>query len=579
MTENDDDLNYNVVADEKRIENELYGKVEDVGENKGNISMDQVGKPSNFGKFTAGSGRGETIEGFKHLNQSITVEAMHDKIKRNLENDEEEDENNDADPESLNPRGEDDDLNKTIGDIFTLQMFGRRDPKEKMQPFDTSRASLVERMLHPMYYGSLRGSVLALTTMCMDATSALVLATRCKDLGVINFCLLIILGGFIANRTLNFMAKSAKSLSERDYSRVVKLILGKNAGVFLDCIISLFVFGVEISFQVIIYSLIGRIYYEIFLGIYVDKDKYKTFDDFKLDVWDKAIIKFPVMYCVALLAMPFCLLKDVSKMKYASLFGILALAYTIIVLIAQCPFYVMDFLKTHSIKDMNWIDIRGSFKRENNFSFFGGVATVFYLYSCHQGAFPVYKTLHNNTTRRIKKVFRNSILLDICLFCTSAFVSFLTTPLDPDDLIVYRKSIFTHDYFMLIARVGIVINLYFSIPINYSALRISILELVFGDTNLTTVKNISITLFVLFITSSIGALYADILAYIALLGGFSSVIYCYLMPGLMYVASRKEKIKICSPGSIGIILLVGTITFLGYTSGVITIILEMILKK
>jgi amino acid permease len=110
------------------------------------------------------------------------------------------------------------------------------------------------------------------------------------------------------------------------------------------------------------------------------------------------------------------------------------------------------------ISQMNWFDIRKAFSIDDGIPFFGGVATVFYIYSCHAGAFPVFKTLKNNTTRRIKKVFRRSILLDIMVYTLVAAASFITCPLDPPELILYRENLkgFDPDYFIIIAKIGII---------------------------------------------------------------------------------------------------------------------------
>ena len=66
------------------------------------------------------------------LNQTINA---HNKIAQNLAYDSqaEIDENNDAEPEDLNAR-DPNDMNKTLDDIFVLQIYGRRDPKEKTIP-------------------------------------------------------------------------------------------------------------------------------------------------------------------------------------------------------------------------------------------------------------------------------------------------------------------------------------------------------------------------------------------------------------------------------------------------------------
>ena len=63
---------------------------------------------------------------------------------------------------------------------------------------------LLDRMLHPIQYGSLRGSIFALSSMCLEAGS-LVLAVRCEQFGLVNFLIAIILGGLLAYWNLRMM--------------------------------------------------------------------------------------------------------------------------------------------------------------------------------------------------------------------------------------------------------------------------------------------------------------------------------------------------------------------------------------
>ena len=478
----------------------------------------------------------------KGLNQTINA---HNKIAQNLadEDEEETDENNDAEPEELDARSPGD-MNKTLDDIWTLQIYGRRDPKEKYVPFESKNAKFFDRILHPMQYGSLRGSVFGLSSMCLEAGS-MVLAIRCQQFGMIPFLCFLVLGGLVAYWCLVMMIKAGKSVKEKNYSKVVKTILGDKVGVFMDVNIALYLFGALISFQVIIYQVIGAVVYDIMdIAGSIDKNEYADFPKYLENYWgQKLYLKFPIMLGVAALVFPLCLLKDISKMRLASLFGVLALVYSIIVVVIESFFYLFNE-HWDIIGDMNWIDFRNAFKLgKGGIPFFGGIATVFYIYSCHAGAFPVYKTLRNNTTRRIKKVFRLSILLDIGVYFTIAAASFLTAPKDPPDLILYRPNLksFSPDYFILIAKIGIICNLFFSTPANYAGFRLSFFELVWGNTNITTMKNFFVTLGVLLVVVLIGALYDKILEYIELLGGFCSVIYTILIPGLIYV--KNENIK------------------------------------
>ena len=174
---------------------------------------------------------------------------------------EEVDENNDAEPEELVQR-DPDDMNKTLDDIFVLQMYGRRDPREKYVPFESKNAKFFEKLLHPMQYGSLRGSIFGLSSMCLEAGS-MVLAIRCKQFGMINFLVFLVLGGLVAYWCLIMMIKAGKNIKEKNYSKVVKNILGHKVGIFMDVNIALYLFGALVSFQVIIYQVLGAVIYDI----------------------------------------------------------------------------------------------------------------------------------------------------------------------------------------------------------------------------------------------------------------------------------------------------------------------------
>ena len=510
----------------------------------------------------------------KGLNQTINA---HNKIAQNLAYDSQEeiDENNDAEPEDLNAR-DPNDINKTLDDIFVLQIYGKRDPKEKNVPFESKNAKFFERILHPMQYGSLRGSIFGLSSMCLEAGS-MVLAIRCKQFGMINFLIFLILGGVVAYWCLVMMIKAGKSIKEKNYSKVVKTILGQKVGVFMDVNIALYLFGALISFQVIIYQMIGAVAYDIMdmMGN-IDKIEYPNYVKYKEEYWStKLYLKFPIMIGVALLVFPLCLLKDISKMRFASLFGVLALIYSIIVVIIESFFYLFNE-NLELVSQMNWIDISPAFDINAGVPFFGGIATVFYIYSCHAGAFPVYKTLKNNTTKRIKKVFRRSIMLDVSVYFTIAAASYITSPLNPPELILYRPNLsgFSPDYFILIAKVGIICNLFFSTPANYAGFRLSFFELLWGNTNITNMKNLFVTSGVLLVVVLIGALYDKILEYIELFGGFCSVIYCILIPGLIYV--KNDNLKISRLNKYVTVGIVSTLVIIGYTSGILTILFNMV---
>ena len=167
-------------------------------------------------------------------------------------------------------------------------------------------------------------------------------------------------------------------------------------------------------------------------------------------------------------------------------------------------------------------------------------------------------------------------MLDISVYFCVAAASFITSPINPPELILYREDLeqFSPDYFIIAAKVGIIFNLFFSTPANYAGLRISLFELIWGNSEITNTKNFLVTFFILLLVVTTGALYDEILEYIELLGGFCSVIYCFLIPGLIYVKNNKYPAK--SFINIITVFILIILLLIGYTSGILTILLNMV---
>jgi amino acid permease len=178
-------------------------------------------------------------------------------------------------------------------------------------------------------------------------------------------------------------------------------------------------------------------------------------------------------------------------MRVTSLFSIIGLIYAIVVIIIECPWYYQHYIDYIYNKDdpkthINWFDFSAGF--DSNLNFFRGSATVFFAYTCHVGAFPVYKTLKNNQQRRINKVFQRSILLDFVVYVIVGICGYLTQPINTPDLIINRDNILTNDFAMILARLVMAINLVLSTPANFNAFRLSILGIVWDTDEVTNKK-------------------------------------------------------------------------------------------
>ena len=82
----------------------------------------------------------------------------------------------------------------------------------------------------------------------------------------------------------------------------------------------------------------------------------------------------------------------------------------------------------------------------------------FFVFACHPGIFPVYKSLKNNTEKRINNVIMRSVGLNLIIYLLITICGFLTSPISKEPLIIFRKKIFDNDIFMTIAKISLALD-------------------------------------------------------------------------------------------------------------------------
>ena len=161
-------------------------------------------------------------------------------------------------------------------------------------------------------------------------------------------------------------------------------------------------------------------------------------------------------------------------------------------------------------------------------------------------------------------------LLTTVLHYISITCSFLTDPVTPEDLIVFRKSKDSgKDIAMTIAKLFVAISLMFTFPGYYFTLRLSIAN---SCTNgqIKPLFNYIVTFASCFGCCLVAAVYDKILNYLNYVGGFLSVFICYLNPCILCIKTSGKPFtywKNILELSIAILLSV-----IGVTAGILTII-------
>ena len=414
---------------------------------------------------------------------------------------------------------------------------------------------------------------LLMTNACLG-TTIFTFALKAKTFGLVWFLLAVVLVGIINYWTIMAGAKASSKYNEDDYSELTEKILGKKARFILNCILVLYSYACMMCFLALLFPLFGR-----FIQNIVYNKRYETYDDFLDDKWGKLYIKVPFYIGASLAISLMCLIDDINKLSFSSYIGVGAMIYTLLVITVQCHSYYQYYKKHFYLKNVesthpNWTNLGDAFKKD--LDFFKGMANLFCAYACHPNIFPVYAGFKEDKGDRkegLRKMSLGTIfatVLTTVLHILSIVCSFLTDPLTPEDLIIYRKSKDGgKDIFMAIAKLAVFLSLIFTLPSYYFTLRLCVSNS-FMHGKITTKFNTIFTFCSVFGCAVIAIIYDKILNYLSYIGGFISVFICYLIPVLLYIKSHGKPMTYWN--NLIQLILALILCVIGVTAGILTII-------
>ena len=413
------------------------------------------------------------------------------------------------------------------------------------------------------------GATFMLTNICLG-TTIFTFAVRAKSFGLTWLIIACILVGVINYWTIMRGSIASSKCKENDYSEITEKILGKKARLILNIFIILYSYACMMCFLALIFPLFGR-----FIQSAAYNNKYDSYSDFEKEKWGKTYIKLPffvvVTFCIAIM----CLIRDINKLNFSAYIGVIAVFYTLFVVMVQCRDYYNYYKQTKYVEEdesthPNWANLSEAFTIE--LDFFKGMANLFCAYACHPGIFPVFAGFKNqkNGLKKMRWGVFFATCLTTALHIISIVCSFLTDPYTPEDLVIYRKNKGNgKDIAMTISKLFVTLSLIFTLPGYYFGLRLSVANSFTGG-KITDKFNYIFTFLSCFGCAIVAAIYDKILNYLSYIGGFISVFICYLNPVLIYVYSSGKPVKYWK-NMLEIILAI-ILCIIGVIAGIVTII-------
>ena len=231
------------------------------------------------------------------------------------------------------------------------------------------------------------GATFMITNICLG-TTIFTFANRAKSFGLVWLLVFCVVIAVINYWSIMRCVYASEKCQEDDFSEITEKLLGKRMRDLLNVIIIIYSYASLMCFIALIFPLFGRFIHTAFY-----KDDYVDYDAFYDDKWGKSYVKFPFFIGLAFLLSLICLIKDINKLNFSAYIGVVAVIYTLFVVMIQCKSYYKHYKDTVYKEDdkdthPNWINFGDAFQKD--VIFFKGIANLIFAYACQSGIFPIY---------------------------------------------------------------------------------------------------------------------------------------------------------------------------------------------
>jgi amino acid permease len=242
------------------------------------------------------------------------------------------------------------------------------------------------------------------------------------------------------------------------------------------------------------------------------------------------LVKYIQVVVLNLILMPICLKKDLSGLAHFNLFGILAILYLVILIIAQTPAYMnQDFY----YEDIVW------YRFDLNTA--SGFAIALFAYASHTNIFAIKLELKDPVVRRLDKIFFRAVFSEMLIYLCVAIAGYLSFLKKTPDVVINRDALpGSKDILMLIGQIAMVFNLITCIPLSINPCRREIyLSLLKREAS--NFEHFILTTFLVVLSAIIGTAYPKVIDAFSMLGGFLAVPIVIYYPGLLFVKLSRKK--------------------------------------
>ena len=355
--------------------------------------------------------------------------------------------------------------------------------------------------------GSLRGGIFSMASIPFGS-GCLFFPYAVSCVGPIIALILFIMVSLLSYWTLYILVWSGMKTGLMDYNKMLEELVGKKFRIFSDINNIILTIGCIMSYISIISS------FSLCL----------IHDYFKIE--STSFLKICLMFLMMIIfQIPLSLIRNMSKLQYASMLGTFALIYTILIMVFYLPSQLISNLKTNKIE---W------FKEKIDMSIFDCISIFLYGYCSHNGIFPVYQGLKNPTAKRNLKVLNRSIIVQISLYLIISGAGYFAAYPAIKEIIL--DSFCYMGAAIQIGKITLIICLTCIMAINYNIMRLSFKSMFYSG-QLIPFKHEIIIATVLYCVMNYLTFYIEnIVAIMGVIGGICTCVICYLNPIIIYLS-------------------------------------------
>ena len=404
------------------------------------------------------------------------------------------------------------------------------DVEDKIIYSDDSR-SVMQKLISKLDKGSLCRIVINLSihNICI---SSLNLSQKMIYTSFYIYPILIIIVGIISHWTLNIISKISTKYKKKSYEGIIKEILFKQLIPVYIFLVILNNFGNIILEEMILYKLILDITTKFFGDKPLSKKKLKYFILCGISFF----ILFPIFQ--------FIINEKFGKILVTELF------FLLLILLIILLNYILLFIHKFDINNIiNKFSLRNDFIFSKN-EIFNSISVLFYTFSYHDKFFPSLEKLCIPTSKRINKIIKRTVVIDITICLLLTFVGYFSLPFEMiKDLIIFRNSELEedyalNDYAMIVARILYFFYLIYKMFKDYQILRNTIFTYIFCYKNkkIGRFANLLISFIILLSTTFIVIYYQYISNFISLIAASSSVYISFIIPLIIFINENDYSI-------------------------------------